>query len=102
MATPHEEFRKAVVELATLNKWRCYWVWKSHHSPAGFQDLVLARPTQGQLCFAELKVRRDIIRPEQQEWHDTIKAIEEHPSPRVYARIWRRGEDWDQIKEILA
>jgi hypothetical protein len=79
------ELQSAVIEAATLFRWRHYHTHDSRRSAAGFPDLVLCKPPR--TLFVELKSEKGRLSPEQTEWlQDLEKAGQE-------VRIWR-PEDW--------
>lgn len=122
MATSHEEYRKAVVELATLHGYHCYWTWESHHSPKGFPDLVMVRGRTGEttpkcIIFAELKAGKDKLTAEQMAWGEIINEVgmvirkvcrdacfdSDHLPVRIGWYCWHREVDTlDRLAEILA
>jgi len=55
---------------------------------------VLASPERKRVIYAELKTDKGKVRPEQQEWLDTMADC----GQEVY--VWRPG-DFEQIVEIL-
>ncbi|MCC6312227.1 MAG: hypothetical protein IT345_15125, partial [Trueperaceae bacterium] len=57
------DFQALVVQLARLRGWRVYHTFDSRRSPAGFPDLVLARPPR--LVIAELKSEKGRVADEQ-------------------------------------
>ena len=86
---------RAVRELAAWSGWLCYHTHTSTHAPAGFPDLVLARP-QDAVIFTELKAIQGKVRPEQAQW---LQTILEAQGP-VEAYVWR-PTDWPQIEARL-
>jgi hypothetical protein len=90
----HEQLQNMVVELAQRKGFKCQYWWKSYHSPKGFLDLVLAKPSR--LIFIELKVEPDKLSKEQQEWFDILKQI---PFIEVYVIYYK---DWDYLVNILS
>src|SRR5205823_7662681 len=92
----HEaDLLRAGRQLAAWAGWLCYHTHESRRSPAGFVDVVLARP-QDAVIFAELKSTRGRIRPEQQQWLQTL--LEAQGVPEAY--LWR-PEDWGAIEARL-
>ncbi len=89
----HKDFRQQVVDLARLCGWKCAFTWTSIHSPAGFPDLVLARPPR--VLFAELKSEKREPTEAQAEWLDILRAC---PGVEVY--LWK-PPDFDHIVQIL-
>ena len=101
----HEQFRQAIVELAQLRGWRCYWTWHSVHSPAGYPDLTMVRAKDHRLIFAELKVGRDTTTPAQRAWLDDLDAVAEglygrQPLEGMEVWVWR-PENWPRIEAVL-
>ncbi len=73
-----KEFQARVVKLAKERGWRVYHTYDSRRSEAGFPDLILLRgPRQ---IAAELKVGRNKLTPEQQDWLCAFEdaAVETH------------------------
>lgn len=100
-------FMRMVTQLAEA----CGWQW-SHFRPArtqrgwrtpvsgplgaGWPDLVLARPRDRRLIFAELKADRGRVSPEQ----DAVLTVLGMLGPGVEACVWR-PRDWDTIEAAL-
>ena len=91
----HDSFQKEIVKVAKLYHWKVQYFWRNFHSPKGWLDLVLTKPENGRLIFAEIKIPPDDLKPEQQEWIDIWK---QYKSVEVY--VWR-PDDWDDIIKIL-
>ena len=89
---PHEDFRRQVVDIARLLGYKCYWTWRSHHSPKGDLDLRLIKPPR--LIWAELKVPPDKLTSEQRECFDLLEQC----GQEVY--VWTPAE-FDDIVAIL-
>lgn len=87
-------FSQQVVNLARMLGWRVYRTWISVHSPAGFPDLVLAKPGRW-LILAEIKSEHGQLTQAQEEWLDILKLV---PGVEVY--VWRPG-DIEMIAKIL-
>ncbi len=89
-------FMARVMALAKGHGWLCYHTRDSRHSPAGFPDLVLARPwsstSRGRLLFAELKSRQGKVTQEQAVWIDVLR----HTISEVDVRVWKPS-DWPEI-----
>uniref|UniRef100_A0A6M3Y2U6 Putative VRR-NUC domain-containing protein n=1 Tax=viral metagenome TaxID=1070528 RepID=A0A6M3Y2U6_9ZZZZ len=92
----HEDLRRQICDLATLYGWKVQWHWKSYHSPKGWPDLFLAHREKGRAIVAELKVKRDKVTPDQQEWLDTLEAV------GIPAYVWRDITPIEEIMEILS
>jgi len=60
-----------VTDLATACGWQWYHTHDSRRSPAGFPDLVLARP--GRLLFVELKTERGRVSHAQRVWEYALR-----------------------------
>ena len=90
----HEQLRAQVVELAKLLGWKCQWHWRSYHSPKGFPDLFIVRGER--IVAAELKVKNDKVRPEQQEWLGILVA-----TGKVETYVWRDTTPIEEIAEVL-
>ena len=96
------EFQKLVIQYAQHNRWRtahfraCLnqrgkWQTAVQGDAKGFPDLVLVRE---RVIYAELKAQKGVIRPEQKQWRDWLKAANaEH-------HLWRPS-DWPDIERIL-
>jgi hypothetical protein len=87
------EFRKQVVQVAGLYRWRVYWTWNSIHSPAGFPDLCLCRPPRP--LFLELKSSRGKLTRPQMAWLDALKLV-----PGIQAAVIRPA-DWEQLVALF-
>lgn len=96
------DFQAAVIDLARVNGWRVV-----HFRPArteqgwrtpvaadgkGFPDLVCCG--RGRVIFVELKSQQGRIRPEQQQWLDSLQAV------GAEAYVWRPS-DWPHVQEVL-
>ena len=90
--TTEREFQAAVTELAKTCGWKVYHTYDSRRSNPGWPDLVLAKPPR--LLFVELKAQKGKLRPEQQEWLQTLLECQQD------ARIWRPA-DWEAIEKVL-
>ena len=87
-AITEKDFRQMVVDLAKLCGWRVYFTWGSLHSPAGFPDLVLCRPSR--LAFIELKSDKGKLTDAQWKWLNDLKAC------NVEVHVWKPSQ-WDEI-----
>ena len=70
-----DDFRKTIIEVAELHRWRIYHVAKvkgqlRSETSIGFPDLVLVR--NGKLIFAELKVGRNNPTESQKLWLEEL------------------------------
>lgn len=102
--TTEEEFTSAVIELATVYRWRVFHPrplrrkdgsWRTAFSgDQGFPDLVLCRPPR--LIFAELKRETGRLGPGQGAWLEKLRSSS---GAEVY--LWRPS-DWDRLAAILA
>lgn len=88
------EFREYVRGVAKRHGWLYYWTWRSDHSPAGFPDLVLARPPR--LIVSELKAEGGIVSAAQRRWLAALEGCD-----GVEAYLWRPG-DWEAVEAILS
>lgn len=88
--------RRQVVAYAELRGWRCYWTWRSDHSPSGFPDLVLvrARHPKPRVAFVELKAERGRLTLAQRTW---LAELEEAGAE---THVWRPS-DMDEIIRVL-
>lgn len=70
------QFQDQVLHIAELYGWLAYHTHDSRRSQPGFPDLVLLRAPE--LVFAELKVEKGRLRPEQERWvaHLTALSVE--------------------------
>ena len=96
-----------------LLKWAKVYGWRRFHvrgntrrliqGDVGFPDLVLVRPPR--LIFAELKVGKNKVTPEQQAWLNALQECEVEPygmpGPSAEIYTWR-PEDWSQILVVLS
>lgn len=87
------DFQALVVQLARLRGWRVYHTFDSRRSPAGFPDLVLARPPR--LVIAELKSEKGRVADEQREWLRDFLACGVFET-----KLWRPS-DWQEIEDVL-
>ena len=93
----HSGFLQQVIELAQLHCWkvagfrkailRDRWITPVLGDAKGFPDLLLVR--EERLIFAELKVGKDKLSPEQKQWQDVLTFVAE-------TVIWG-PEDWEEI-----
>jgi hypothetical protein len=99
LAQSERQFREQIIQLAQLRGWAAYWTWTSIHSPAGFPDLVLARPGRngqpGRIVFAELKTATGTVTPAQRQWLEVLGAC-----GSCVAVVWR-PRDWAEIVRVL-
>lgn len=87
-------FQQQITNLATWYGFTLqYHTHDSRRSNPGWPDLVLCRPPE--VLFIEVKTAKGRIRPEQQEWVDSLVAC------GLEAMIIRPA-DFDQIHERLA
>jgi hypothetical protein len=106
IAMSEKDFRQLVLDLAQTAGWRCYFTWRSTHSPAGFPDLTMVRGSR--LIFAELKSERGTLSDAQEEWLADLNAvvrahsIDLHPGGRVpiAVYVWCPS-DWPDIVQVL-
>jgi hypothetical protein len=101
------EFTDAVLKWAKVYGWRRFHVRgdtrRLIQGDVGFPDLVLVRPPR--LIFAELKVGKNKVAPEQQAWLDALAENSEDvygmPSSAVKSYVWY-PQMFPAILEILA
>jgi len=87
-------FQQQVIDLATLCGFRVYHTYDSRRCVAGFPDLVLVHRKRGLVVFAELKVGKNNLTPEQRGWLDDLEDCGASVS------VWR-PEDWSAIEALL-
>lgn len=104
-----KEFTKQMIALANGYGWRVAhfrtaksqsgrWLTAVQGQGKGFFDLVMVRGQR--IIFAELKVKRGYLSPEQREWlYALMSALA--PGARHEVYIWR-PEDWDDIARTLS
>ncbi|WP_051914610.1 VRR-NUC domain-containing protein [Thermorudis peleae] len=80
--------------MRRLLGWQVYHTWISVRSPAGFPDLVLAKPGRP-LILTELKTERGKLSPAQEAWLAVLQQV-----PGIIVRVWRPS-DWDEIVAAL-
>lgn len=86
-------FRRQLLDLARMLRWRAYFTWTSVHSPPGFPDIVLVRGPR--LVIAELKSEDGKLTEPQRVWLlDLVGTCAE-----VY--LWRPSY-LQRIAEVLA
>ena len=90
-AMTEQAFQAAVVELARLLGWRCFYVGDSRRSPHGWPDLTLVRD---RLIFRELKSEKGRLTGEQEEWGRLLAGA------GMDWAVWRPG-DWPEIERSL-
>lgn len=112
------DFQQQIIDYARLRGWKVHHDlpsqrangrWSTHtQGDQGFPDLVLVRgerparivsgiivPRPPRIVFAELKTQNGKVRPEQQEWLDTIGEDAE-----VTKWVWR-PKDFDLARTVL-
>ena len=89
-----KQFQRQVIDLAKLLHYKVYFTWNSFHSPTGFPDLVLTRPSDGRLIFAELKASGGTLTDAQREWLDALRVT------KAEAYLWFPS-NFDDIVETL-
>ncbi len=87
-----KQFQSRVVKLAVERGWRKYHVHFSQRSDPGWPDLILLRGRRQ--IAAELKVGKNKLTPEQQDW---LRAFAD---ARVETHLWTPGM-WDEIVKTL-
>ena len=91
------ELQQTVIELARLLRYTLiYHTWNSIHSPKGFPDLMLCRPSDGRGLDIELKSEKGKLTPAQTEWLEGLHDCGQET--HVF-----RPHDWDsgQIEKVL-
>ena len=87
------QLQKNVIELAqVLGYTLVYHTWNSLHSPKGWPDLVLCKPSEERIIYIELKSEKGKLTPAQTEWLDGIHACRQEthifrPSDWISGRI---------------
>jgi len=104
MRGPEAEFQSAVIEAAHWHGWIVHHtravqlrpgVWATPlQGDRGFPDLVLARPSTGDLLFAELKSARGRLSLEQEQWLRTLSAT------GAEAYVWRPKDMADILTRL--
>lgn len=84
-AMGEDELQALVIGMARLRGWRVYHTHDSRRSPAGWPDLILARPPR--LLAVELKSERGRVTVKQREWLEGLAAC------GVSVAVWRPS-DW--------
>jgi len=87
------DWRRTVLDYAQLRGWRCYWTWRSDHSPKGFPDVTLLRGDR--LVFAELKRHDGQLTAHQMAWMTDLERV---AGVEVYC--WRPAQ-WPEVQEVL-
>lgn len=82
-----EEWLQQVRTWAKRGKWLAYHTRDSRRSDNGFLDLVLVKPSTGEIIYAELKAERGKVSDEQQAWIDALAAC----GQRVF--VWRPSDE---------
>lgn len=86
-------FRRQVVAYAELMGWRCWFTWRSDHSPKGWPDLVLIR--RPRIVFLELKGARTPITDDQRATIEDLQAC-------GLTALIVRPKDWKTVERLLA
>lgn len=84
------EWQAQVVELAELYGWFVYHTYDSRRSHPGWPDLVLARPTTGELIYVELKTDRGRLSDAQRTWLRVLEDCNQE------VHVWR-PRDFDDL-----
>lgn len=82
-------WQQQVIELALLYGWFIYHTFDSRRSQPGWPDLVLARPTSGELLFVELKTDVGRLSPAQRSWLRVLEDCNQE------VHVWR-PRDFDE------
>lgn len=108
-----EQFLQWVINAAVQLGWDrelIYHTRDSRKSTPGFPDLVMVRPEDRRLLFAELKIypetqKRGQLTGSQQKWLRALRDVSMARQDYLFffpeAYIWR-PEDMDRILEVLA
>ena len=94
------QFQARIVQYAQLKGFLVYHTHNSKHSPEGFPDLVMVRPSKpdrpARLVIAELKSEKGRLRPMQKLWLEYLRECE-----GVETFLWRPSQ-WESIMEVLS
>lgn len=95
-----KQFQDNVVRRAEYCNYVCYHTYDSRRSNPGFPDLVLVRFwPRPQIVFAELKVGKNKLSPQQIIWQDILTQIAA-VTPHVEYYVWR-PEQWEEIEQVI-
>jgi hypothetical protein len=94
LAVSEKEWQAQIIELAELYGWFVYHTYDSRRSAAGWPDLVLARPTTGELIYVELKTDKGRVTKAQQTWLRILQDCNQE------THVWR-PRDFDAIHDRL-
>ena len=84
VAMTERELQRNVIDLAVwLGFSLVYHTWSSIHSPSGFPDLCLCRPSDSTIIFIELKSERGKVTPTQEAW---LRGLKEGGMPAYVFR----------------
>lgn len=89
-----KDWQLQVIELAELYGWRVYHTFDSRRSNPGWPDLVLCRPTSGELLYVELKTDKGRLSAAQRAWLDALAACGQE------THVWR-PRDFDAVHDRL-
>jgi hypothetical protein len=92
-ALTEAQWQERVVDLATWRGWRCFHVYDSRRSTAGWPDLVMLRGDR--MLAWELKRDTGRATRQQLEWLAALSLI-----PGVDARVVRPS-DWPAVQGLL-
>lgn len=73
-AVSEKAFMQAVRKIAEAHAWELFHCYDARKSPAGFPDLVLARPPD--LLFVECKTDTGVLSIAQEHWLDVLRLVE--------------------------
>lgn len=84
------QWQAQVIELAERYGWFVYHTYDSRRSHAGWPDLVLARPSTGELLYVELKTDKGRVSPAQRTWLRVLEDCNQE------VHVWR-PRDFDEL-----
>lgn len=93
-AVSEKDWQAQIIEIAELYGWFAYHTYDSRRSAAGWPDLVLARPSTGELIYVELKTDKGRLTKAQQAWLRILQDCNQE------THVWR-PRDFDAIHERL-
>lgn len=109
LAIRESDFTTTVIQYAQLHGWRvahfrtvrvqrkngqAYYETPVQGDGKGWPDLVLVHPKRRLVIYAELKVGKNTLTPEQEEWCGDLQEANQ------IVRVWK-PEDWDSIEATL-
>jgi VRR-NUC domain len=85
-------FQRQIIDYAELMGWRCYFTYRSNHSPVGFPDLVLVR--RPRVVWIEVKTERGRLSDAQRAWINELADC----GQEVHVV---RPSQWRVVEELL-